>query len=74
MQFTLSAYIHNGATLDQVRQGKLIPLFARDEERMETSGFKRIGAARVSVELDEGQDELDARIAAAGLGVAGNIT
>lgn len=68
MQFTLIAYIPNGATLAQVQQGKLIPLFASDEERMETSGFKRIGTAHVVVHLE---DDIDAAIAGAGVGAVG---
>jgi len=66
MQFTLHAYIPNSATLAQVQEEKLIPLFARDEERMETCGFKRIGTAHIVVRLD---DDIDAAIAGAGVGL-----
>lgn len=68
MQFTLTAYIPHGATLAQVQQGKLIPLFARDEERMESCGFKRIGSAHIVVHLE---DDIEAAIAGAGVGAVG---
>lgn len=68
MQFTLNAYIHNSSTLTQVQAGEILPVFARDQERMETSGFKRIGVAHIVVRLE---DDIDAAIRGAGVGAVG---
>jgi hypothetical protein len=70
-EYNLVAYISKSLPVSSVTSGYVLPVFAVEGERMDQAGFKRIGTARVSVELDEAQDELDARIAAAGLGVAG---
>lgn len=68
MQFTLSAYIPNGATLAQVQEKKLIPLFAEKKEMMEEAGFTYIGVAHVVVRLE---DDIEAAIRGAGVGAVG---
>ncbi len=68
MQFTLNAYIQKCQTLGEVRDGLVLPVFAEDHERMETSGFKRIGSAHIVVHLE---DDIDAAIAGAGVGAVG---
>jgi hypothetical protein len=72
-EYNLVAYIGKSFSVGLVKEDKMLPVFAVEGEKMEDAGFKRIGTARVSVELDEDPDELDARIAAAGLGVAGGV-
>lgn len=68
MQFTLNAYIHNSSTLTQVQAGEILPVFARDQERMESCEFKRIGIAHVVVHLE---DDIEAAILGAGVGAVG---
>lgn len=66
MQFTYNAYLPHHTTLQDVRDGKTMLLFSRDGERMEDSGYTRVGTAHIVVRLD---DDIDAAIAGAGVGL-----
>lgn len=52
-EYNLVAYIGKSFSVGLVKADKMLPVFAVEGEKMEDAGFKRIGTARVSVELDE---------------------
>lgn len=58
-EYNLVAYIGKSFSVGLVKADKMLPVFAVAGEKMEDAGFKRIGIARVSVELDESSESED---------------